>query len=79
MPRPAYVPESVVPVHAEQEAPAEPLHPEEPAVPETAQQKQPEQQERVVPARPADGSSMTVEVVQPRRRWLDRLLGKFGI
>ena len=79
MPRPAYVPESVVPVHAEQEAPAEPLHPEEPAVPETAQQEQPEQPELVVPARPADGSSMTVEVVQPRRSWLDRLLGKFGI
>lgn len=79
MPRPAYVPESVPPVHAEQEAPAEPLHPEEPTVPETAQQEQPEQQERVVPARPADGSSMTVEVVQPRRSWLDRLLGKFGI
>lgn len=79
MPRPAYVPESVVPVHAEQEAPAEPLHPEEPTVPETAQQEQPEQQELIVPARPADGSSMTVEVVQPRRSWLDRLLGKFGI
>lgn len=79
MPRPAYVPESVVPVHAEQEAPAEPLHPEEPTVPETVQPEQPEQQELVVPARPADGSSMTVEVVQPRRSWLDRLLGKFGI
>ena len=79
MPRPAYVPESVVPVHAEQDAQAEPLHPEEPTVPETAQQEQPEQQELVVPARPADGSSMTVEVVQPRRSWLDRLLGKFGI
>ena len=79
MPRPAYVPESVVPVHAEQDAQAEPLHPEEPTVPETAQQEQPEQPELVVPARPADGSSMTVEVVQPRRSWLDRLLGKFGI